>query len=599
MKYDKLEKLHDKLEDYYEGRNDLYDKVDDHVHSVWELPSNVSNISWMRAVITTDPADAVATTVRTFATHAPKFRITPLANNEPNRLRANEIEQILRWHWKKASNRAETRPLWNVVESAARYAMVAAQVVYLPCQFKTFETLKINSVKAKAALALGPFAIVSHNPKGVYPLYSNMMLEGVLSVRTELADDFCNFWGDRAKDIKKQLDGSTVQYVTCWDYTDYDERVVYAFLKTDSGDTEDAGQKFEIVNEAHGLPFLPWVVKKWGNTLDNDSENRVNPMLGSIIQAKQWETQNILESINTSLVIQRAASPVAYDETPSGEGLETDFSEAVSTVHGIGGMTQYTPLPPATVDPNVAANVDRWGARMSKATVARVLQNLEFPSGTPYSSVNQILDAAMSAIAPYKILAEDAVAGIAKIMLEWAHFYKDDLKGIGSTKSTMGKEYVLKTDEFAPDDMDIEVKLTPYVPIDQVALLNAGILGNKNLKMPLGRILEDVGIEDPEAAMDEWEQERQDENIIQLDIQQQTLMMQAQVQMQQQQAQMAMEAQIAQQAQAQAMANQPPSQESAMPGQMLNPAQGGQPPVQVEPGTGRQVGRPEAGQGLR
>ena len=500
MKYEKLEKLHDRLVEHYRKRNELYDQVDDHVHSIWELPEEIKDVSWMRTVKTTDPADAIATTVRTFATHSPKFRLTPMANNAPNRQRANEIEQILRWHWKRASQRSEVRPLWDIVESAARYAMVACQVVYLPCQFETFKTMGTSDPRAKAALSLGPYAIVPNHPSGIYPQYSSLMLEGVLSVRQETADDFCSFWGDRAKKLKSALrEDGNMEYVTVWDYTDYEERVVFAFIA--QKDDEDSGKKFEIVNEVHGLPFLPWIVKKWGNTLDSSSKERVNPMLGSLIEAGQWPTQNVLESIGTSLVIQRSAHPVAYDETPNGEGLDVDYSEPATTVHGRTGMTKYQPLPAPSIDPQIAAYTDRMGARMSKATVARVLQNLDFPSGTPYSSVNQILDAAMSAIAPFKLLAQDAVAGIAKNMLEWASFWKDDLTGYGSSKSTMGKEYTLKWDEFDPKDLDIEVTLTPYVPIDQVALLNAGILGNKNLKIPLGRIQEDIGIEDPENGM--------------------------------------------------------------------------------------------------
>jgi hypothetical protein len=238
---------------------------------------------------------------------------------------------------------------------------------------------------------------------------------------------------------------------------------------------------------------------------------------------------------------------------------------------------------------------------MSKATVARILQNLEFPSGTPYSSVAQILDAAMAAIAPYRELAQDAVAEIAHKMLEWSAFRKSDMYGRGTTKSTFGQEYTMKADEFDPDKLDIVVTLTPYLPVDEVAKINAAILGNKNLKMPLGRLLEDIGYEDSDAAIKEWEQERQDETAVQLDIQQSQLAMQAQIQQQAQMQQMAMQAQMEQQMQAQAAANQPPPNQGMenAGGLGFNPAQGGTPPVQMEEGIGRRAGRPEAEAGLK
>ena len=71
------------------------------------------------------------------------------------------------------------------------------------------------------------------------------------------------------------------------------------------------------------------------------------------------------------------------------------------------------------------------------------------------------------------------------------------MTGHGEGRYNGGKALVLKSDEFLPADIDVEVTFIPYVPIDQVALLNAGILGNRDLKMPLGRrILEDIGIEE-------------------------------------------------------------------------------------------------------
>jgi hypothetical protein len=606
MKQDKLLALYTKLKKHYEDRNSLYAKVDDHVHSVWELPAELTDVSWMRTVRTTDPSDAIQTTVRTFATHAPKFKVVPMANNLPNKMKANEVESILRWQWKKASQRAEVRPLWDIVESAARYAMVACQVSYLPMQFETYKTMKKDSVRAKAALTNGPYVIATHHPSGIYPQYSDMLLEGVMAVSTQTAEDFCSFWGERAKDLKKKLSDS-VQYVSIVDYTDWDQRVVFAYLKTDTS-SEPGGDGFEIINEEHDLPFLPWVVKKWGNTLDSSSKHRVTPMLASIIEANQWETQNMLESIGTSLVIQRAASPVAYDETPSGEGLESDFSGPATTVHGTSGLTKYQPLPPTTLDPQIAAYTDRMGARMSKATVARILQNLDFPAGTPYSSVSQILDVAMGSVAPYQELAQDVVAAVGCKMLELASFWKDDLKGYGDSRYNKGQEFTLKYEEYNPADLDISVKLTPYIPIDQVALLNAGILGNKNLKMPLGGILEDIGIEDSTSAMDEWEQERMDETAIQLDIQKQTMALQLEMekaqtalQMQAQEAQMQQQSQMEQQANAQAQGGTPPSSPGMEQagGGGFNPAQGGQPPVQMEEGIGRPQGRPQAGTGLK
>ena len=65
----------------------------------------------------------------------------------------------------------------------------------------------------------------------------------------------------------------------------------------------------EIIRQPHGLGFFPWVTRTGGTTLSPNPPTSVFPLLYSVYQSGQWDTQNILETLLTSEVIAYAAAP--------------------------------------------------------------------------------------------------------------------------------------------------------------------------------------------------------------------------------------------------------------------------------------------------
>ena len=216
--------MSDDLKDYYEiaqgfidlyaDRNTLFQQMDQMYYNRWEMVDGMPD--WVIKVVSTDPHDAILTTVRTFATLRPRIKVMPMLNNEANRDRANQIETALSYNFKQASRRSDASITWDIMMSASLYAEVAAQVIYLPYQEKVLEAMGKDTKRIKAAKRFGDFAFIIHNPANIYPEWSEYGLEGVMAVRVQTVDEFMDTWGDLASKIvtMKDYNEGKITYVT-------------------------------------------------------------------------------------------------------------------------------------------------------------------------------------------------------------------------------------------------------------------------------------------------------------------------------------------------------------------------------------------------
>lgn len=587
----------------YRPRNQMFEAMDDMYYSRWNMPEGMPD--WVLRVVNTDPHDVVQTTVRTFATLQPKFKIRPMLNDQANRDRANQIETALRYNFRLAGMRNNASLEWDIMFSAALYAEVAAQIIYLPYQEKVLKSMDVSTARVKAARRFGDFAFVIHNPANIFPTFSEYGLESVLAVRRQTYAEFKYSWGKLAKDIQQPEDH--LSYVSTFDFTDHDRRVVFAvFTELNEISLGDGlGDGIKILDKPNTLGFIPYAIKRFGNSLSEDTKEKTAPILQSVWDSNQWDTLNVMDSLDASLSIKRAAAARFAGEFPQGKSPEIDNTDPEGVLMLPAGTRNFQPLPNQSVDSRLAQNKLDHKARIWQGTVARALQTLEFPSGTAHSSVNQILSTATNSLAPYRMVAQHAMEELAYQMLRWIKFYgkeygKVDLYGRHDSKTRDGEEIRISSDTIDPDKLEIEVMLSPDLPIDKLQQINGAVLLKNNFKVPESTLLEDLGIGDP-AEMEKMR--RQDDykdmfisadlkriqDAQQLETQQATMEMQMQAQQaaqqQQQQAQaQAQQQQAAQQAQAQKNAA-PANQNLGGPG--FDPSQGGTAPVNGARGQGR------------
>jgi len=475
----------------------------------WSLPRQVADLKWIHKVVSTDPHDALRAGTRVLSSVEPRIKVHPLGSNKDTQASADKIERALAWHFKNASRRRRASVLRDVVLSALLYDEVVAQVVYLPHQIEAVKAFKGDARRLEAARRYGPFAVLVRNPRHVHVRYSDWMPEAVLMKRVMPVREAVDFWGRKTNKLKRALkerNNDEMHYVTLYDYMDMDVRVVWAVPQADGALLSDpVGSEgvggIEILREKHELGFLPWVAKVGGTTLEENPAHQRIPLLYSVYQAGQWDTQNILETLLTSEVIAYAAAPRLKVEGPT-DDVEVDYGEPGRMAYVPPGHNLSTMNPPV-MDMSLGAIADRVSSRIGKSTVPRVLQTGDFPSGTAFATLNLATQSGIKSLTPYKELAEQTLADIFTQMLYWCHHSGEPVMAYGKGRDDSGEQFMLHPEEVDVEHTYIDVELTADVPTDRMSRINAAAMAVRDLGYSRERALERIGESDPQVIMEE------------------------------------------------------------------------------------------------
>lgn len=487
-------------------------------HNRWQLPPALHAVGWVHKVVSTDPHDAVRAGTRVLSSVAPRITAQPLGyasgGGEAARQQAERIERALAWHFRNASRRRRASVLRDIVLSALLYDEVVAQVVYLPAQQDAARQLGLAA--SGPAQRFGPFAIIVRNPQQVHVRYSDWAPEAVLLKQVMPLSEAAAFWGSALTEkLPKPRRGRAgrrmpeLDHCTIFDYMDGEYRAVWAVLQEDGAVlAEPTGSEqataIEILREPHGLDFLPWAAKVGGTTLHSDGGQRI-PLLASVFQSGQWDTQNIVETLLASEVIAYAAAPRLKVEGPTAE-VDVDYGEPGRVVHVPPGH-QLNPLAAPGLDESLARIAERVSERMGKSTVPRVLQSADFPGGTAFATLNLATQSGIKSLTPYKELAEDALAEVFQLMLSWVQHSGQPLDAYVSKR---GRSETVRLDPAEGDltEVLIDVELTADVPTDRMARINAASMAVRDLGYSRERALEQIGETDAKEVMQQAEQEQ-------------------------------------------------------------------------------------------
>ncbi len=506
-------------------RDQMLRAMDAMWHNRWALPPNVAGLKWIHKVVSSDPHDAIRAGTRVLSSVAPRITVQPLGTGAAQRTQAERIERALSWHFRNASRRRRASVLRDVVLSALLYDEVVAQVVYLPEQVEALKSFKSPNQRLEAAKRFGPFAIIVRNPQQVHVRYSDWMPEAVVMKQVMTVQEAVDFWGNKAEGLAEaasKRSGGLLRrafgvprndvwtHCTIYDYMDVEQRAVWAVLQTDGGTlSEPSGgdaAAVEILREEHGLGFLPWAAKLGGTTLEESGGQQRIPLLYSVYQAGQWDTQNIVETLLTSEVIAYAAAPRLKVEGPS-DSVEVDYGEPGRTVYVPPGHALSAMTPPG-MDQGLALIAQRVADRIGKSTVPRVLQTGDFAAGTAFATLNLATQSGIKALAPYKELAEEALAEIFTLMLNWVQHSGAALQGYDRAPARKGEAANLDPKDFDLSQLVIDVELTADVPTDRMARINAASMAVRDLGYSRERALEQIGETDAKEVMRQAEQEQ-------------------------------------------------------------------------------------------
>jgi len=570
-------------------RNELFSKMDDMYHVKWELPPALKSYKWIRTVKNSDPRDAVQTAIQIFSGLDPRIKIVPLADDDANKDQAETWERYLGLCLKDASLRRRTSVIRDLMRSAILYDMVAAQVTYLPWQEKIAKRPGEEKRWKNARDEYGDWIVTVRHPKDVHVNYSDIVPEQILYVSKWKVADVINFYGKAAKEITSRVNENNPSTMNddlyIYEYCDIDRKVVWA-----SEDGYGGGATYKIVDEDHGLPFMPWACRVGGTTLDTDPQYQVSPLLAPIYHSGDWETVNIAQSLLISDMIARAAAPRHIFQGPGGEMVEFDYMTPGGRVDLPQGV-DYKSIPVEPVDPNIPTALNLLTQAMSKSTLPRMMTEGNTPVNVNFATYNMSIQTGVAKIRQYRELAEQVSADICKLFFKWirhngsAVFYNE------RAEDTFGKQMLIDPKSL-PERLNLTVELSPDVATDRQQKINAAVMAMQ-LGFPKEYALEEIGVTDPSRAMRISDKEKVREAMLQTEL---ALMQQkGQMALQTQQQQMALQTQ---QQQLNQMANNAPMQQNPANGIGFDPNQGGIPAQMMNPEMTRemQTGMTQGGQ---
>ena len=548
---------------------EMAQEIDKMWNCEWELPEGMKDKDWMREFITTAPHDAMWAAGRSSVARQPNISVMPFGTADADR--AEQIEGLLDWHFFQTVRRSAKNPFIDIAMSAVKYSRVAMQTVYIPHEFKGDK--RLTRMRRN-----GDFALKVHNPQNVHAEYNEFGLESVTLAVPKTGRELVILYPEMEEAIVSQIDvaGDDFNYYlnktvfTLWDYTDWDDRIIW-FTPGIGSNTlaPNAGGLTEIMRKPHGLDFLPWVFKQ------DD-----NPLMKPVIDAKLFNNANILESLRYFLVVSTVAQARSWSKTPTGEGVEIDYSEPASQVQ-MTSQQDFGILQPSQLDPNLSMLIDSVRGDIRQTTVAEALTTIDrLSSGTPFATVNAILQASIESLSPIHKVIENSIEESLYQLLSWVKKSGIALTGYKRKKTSdtqedkmKGAELILNDTDFDPKDIYLTVTLNTETATDRDAAINRAILVSSRLPISPRKALEDNGYDYNQADFEEFALWGYVNSEHQADMQR--ILMQPELEAAQMQQQMAMQAQQQQQgAQQQAMQQQ--AQMSAEQGDM-NQGEGGQP----------------------
>jgi len=559
-------------------RDKMYKEMDDYDRSIWEKPKNMEADHW-RKTVSPAPESALNTAVKVLSAERPNIKFTPTGPRPEDLQNASMIERGLSWELRNASKRSPTLLVPDIVRSSIKYAETAVRVDYLPWVFDSQKTLGKSNPRRQAILRDGNFLVTAYNARSVHSRFSPMGLEAVALVQLTTGRKIVDQWGNRARKVYEMIkdEKKDVEFVLV-DLTDYEQRAVYCW---EGMNLTSGGALIEIINEEREVPFIPWIIKMSGSGLEAEEEYKRKPFLEGVYRARLWKTLNLVQTLYVSEAIAYAAAPRGKKTGTNPDSVNVDYGEPGRPI-SVGPGQDYIELNPPQIDRALTEIYDRTKAQLDAATSVQVLQNLNFPAGTAYATINAVLQTAIASLNPYKKLAEATLAGVAEKMLLWIDHAGGSIVSYGTGREDAGKRYEVTTKDFSVDAMYIDVELNASAPTDFMERITAG-LSMLQMGYPKGRVFEQLNVADPEQAIAERYFEDMLNNEVQLKLEQRK--MEQQMIMQQMMQQMM---QPAPQPQGGTPPG-PPGMYDNVGGGGFNPAAGGVPPAEAVPEGTREV----------
>lgn len=214
----------------------------------------------------------------------------------------------------------------------------------------------------------------------------------------------------------------------------------------------------------------------------------------------------ILENTAIGAYKLRRANPSRFSSATTGED-QAQITLGPATIFPLHGEEDLEPLVPPPLPPVLAAYLDEAEQDMATLSFSPALLRGDAQGDPSGYSIEQIRQAAMARLMPYRDALERAFSRLFEQLFQilatpghWAPEWGEALTLTGQREGEFFSETITPAD-LAPAPQHVEVTLTPAVPQNRIAETQAGIAEWQAGTKDILTLMEESGIADPQEEL--------------------------------------------------------------------------------------------------
>lgn len=434
----------------YSERDAMCDEVEAMNFFEWAGKSEAERKAQnVKITISPDPHNQLKSAVQMMSAIEPKFRVPEGKNFTGDE---SKIETFIQTLWAEANKLSGSSVLYDLTYSALLYGETHLATVdmldyvgYYKKKGRAYER------RAKRAAKRSPFIFEVYNPHDCYTEFDRLGLVSHYRRLTVPAKKVAGEWGDIGVKATKNLsDGEEVTYNEWWDL---DNHVVWL----------DEGE--ELLNEEHGLPFIPieTAITDGSLALFSNTSYQRQPFLYAVAKSGMWERQNLTLSALYTMIFAVGFAPLfAYQRNQPGKELEIDLSRPFNVVNLDQGEG-LTSLARNIIDPSVQYGMEVANQVVEDSTIFRTARGQSIGASAAYSTHALLAQSGrLPLITPQKRIEWLLSQTMEKCM--------ERLAEKRSSKSDIEDE--LLSDVALPENITVETILDVKLPQDKLQAAN-------------------------------------------------------------------------------------------------------------------------------
>lgn len=400
--------------------------------------------------------NALLGAIRLLTATDPQWSVPFDENDTDAQSGSEKLEKFARAMWDVAGRIRQAPVHYDVVTSMLTFAETHIAVTKTSDMVEAAKGgTKAAQIKAENIAQLTPYVFDVWDPRTGYPEIGSYGLIAFYREINTTSGLVMDEFGDAAraiyKDPAKRYDTATLCH-----FWDYENRYVWI-----------AGQKRPLVQEKHGLPFIPVVVQLGeGSRLFSKPEYQRQPFLYTMVESGLWARQNLMLTVLYTLAFAMGSNPLyVYQANQPGKEISIDWSKP-GGVANIEQGESLSPMLKQVLDPSLMTSYEIAEQLSEESTIHG--QTLGEPLGenAPFSMVALLHQAGRLPLLVSQRLASWAIADAAKMALMWM---RED--GVRGTAGYRHESMTLKPSEI-PDNFTIEAKLEIDLPQDMLQQAN-------------------------------------------------------------------------------------------------------------------------------